>query len=161
MEDIQNQYISMFTRLLQEGYYDPEDSYANHNVDFLKTLESKDETCHGQFLFKLKLSEFISTVRVGNDVDRFSLSTSFPVLINNAPFNHAIIDNFLQKAYCPTIYLYTEKENTSIFLEYNMFLPFNEDQIMKVVKWFDQVVMQFIEDYNRLVKEFKEKQNVN
>ena len=161
MDDIQNQYISMLTRLLQDGYYDPEESYANHNVDFLKTLESKDETCHGQFIFKLKSAEFISTIRVGNDVDKFSLSTRFPVLIDNTAFNHAVIDSFLQKTYCPAIYLYTEKENTSIFFEYNMFLPFNDEQIMKVVKWFDQVVMQFTGDYNRLVKEKKKKQNVN
>lgn len=162
MDDKRNMYIKMLDALLDNGYYDPSESYATQNIEILEALNSDKEDYAGGFLFKTKSNHMYASIQIDGKKDRFTLVARAPALIENDDFNHVFINQFLQKHYSPLICLYKSDDETSIIsFEYCMFLPFNTDQVINMINWFDSVLVSFLSEYNNIVKQFKERQNVN
>ena len=138
--------------LLEYGYYDPEERYANTNTTLLESLQDVEQTEYrGAFSFCLKHSpQQIAFLEMDSNVSFIKLSTYLNDFTESFLFKQAFVTDFLRKYNCVSIYI---DSCCDFRFEQLLFVPLNKEQFLAALEFYDLMLTKFHTEYRRTSRE--------
>lgn len=139
-------YAKLFTALMENGYYDPTEYYAEKNTRLLQSLT--DDMFDGVFWFKLKTHDIFSTLQINSRTNIIKIVAFIVGLEGPKAIKEIFIDTFSQRAALPTLII---DEDGDINCIHYVLEPYNSEQLINVLGWFDVALDVFIEQYQQVL----------
>lgn len=143
-------YGKLFIALMEKGYYDPTEDYAKANVELLQSLN--EESFEGVFYFKLKAYNLVSALSIKTSTSRMRLYVPLSGISGSKEFKKSLINSFLENVTSPNLRI----DDEDIIFEYYLFAPYNTEQLITILNWFDGVIKLFVQQYQEAAKQQQE-----
>lgn len=144
-------YGKLFTALMESGYYDPTEDYAEKNTKLLENLSQGE--FKGIFCFRLKTYNLLSTLNIDSNSTMIRVTTFISGLLGSKEIKELFIKLLSKNIACPILSI---DDDEDIKCEYYLFTPYNAEQLITVLNWFDDVIKLFVQQYPEAVKQLQE-----